>query len=64
MSATGTVACITGDGSFVNFLTTGIVSAIVSPTTTTSYTLCAALTFSGNGQVQGSNYSFSYVRIA
>jgi hypothetical protein len=63
-SATGTVASTGADGTFVNFITIVNVSAIVSPTTTTTYTLCGSLTFSGNGQIQSQNYSFSYVRIA
>ena len=65
ISTTGTVGCVTMDyASGSTFLQTVCLPVLVSPTATTTYSFWVNFVFTGNGQIQGGNYNYSYVRIA
>jgi hypothetical protein len=64
-SPTTTVGCVTMDySSGSTFLQTVSLPVIVTPTTTTTYSFWVNFAFGGNGQIQGSNFNYSYVRLA
>ena len=61
---TGTVGCVTMDfASGSTFLQTVVLPVFVTPTSSTTYSFWVNFVFSGNGQIQGGNYNFSYARI-